>query len=381
MQVRVATAVPETEYIEDQDETPSTNVSSPARGPPRRRNIKDFAYVQSKTRSRRVIDEESGADDSDFAPVREASIQTRPIKAKPHTAPITVDERLSGLNELQMEVFDDFIMNAKSMMARIKMEKSLRQAPFSDTILREMCLDLPRTLEEMSKIPNISLDSVQRYGKKFLTLICNTRETFGTELPPPRHRRSGVQRNARPLKGKINENIPEDPNHALVVDLISSDEDADHQEKEKEKESVASMDEFGDGYEEEDEGTQVTSRFFNREVSPGVAEFNRRITQAEASRANAPARAPSVSPPANSRAGSSKQSFKKNKSFRKRKSDTPRERSGGVTKRASSKGPAVKKFKGNTGGRNFFSGAATNRRPGGGNEGPSVGGSIQPMPS
>jgi bloom syndrome protein len=362
MQVRVSPRKPRakpkepkkkaTKATKSRAEYPSTNVSSPTR-PVAKRKVTDFLYTEDDDddsddyyaeaphptggKNRRGYENDGFTvpddfdDDRGFAPIRMAQPlrQTKP-KSKPPTAPITIDQRIASLTDMQQDVLRDFMQGAKNMIRNIKMKEGMRNAPFSDTILREMCLDMPRNEEELLAIPDINPEMVRQYGKTFLKLVKHSKEIFGDDPPAPKNI---LLKRRRPVAFEDDdddddeEQRPMDPNHNLVIDLCSDAEP----EPEEEVESNYSMDEDDD-----DDGEPQVSHFFNQQADPRVEEFNSRYTQVEPERPNARARGAPAAKPATSRGAGS---FKKKAPFRKRASGTF-SRGGpyaGVSKRGGSK--------------------------------------------
>ena len=272
---------------------PSTNVSSPVRAP--KQNIRQFAYVgddeededyydrsQYPTRNQRArghLQNDMGDDDSDsnsgFAPVRQA----KPIKKtapKGLGNPILADERTAGLSEFQADVLRDFLGGAKQLRQAIMVDKGYRTAIFSDTILREMGLQLPRTLKQMSAIQGIRPEMVELHGKRFLPLIENTRGCYGGELPKL------PKTNSRhlPIPAGGDEERPMDKNHQIVIDLCDSagsgdDRIADHSEDES---NYSSVDD-----DEDDDGRLHTSHHFTQQLDPEVEAWNRQMAEIQGS--------------------------------------------------------------------------------------------------
>ncbi|KAL5414700.1 hypothetical protein PMIN03_013106 [Paraphaeosphaeria minitans] len=386
MQVRVtprkktaAQKEPKRRAPKSRPEYPSTNVSSPIRGPPKR-SIKSYTYNQDDDEGHRsvapqpsrgnsrvrydndfVIPEDDDDEDySDFAPVREARSLPRPNQ-KTHNAPITVDERLSGLDELQQDILGDYMNGAKNAIRDLKFKKGLKFGPFSDTILREMGLDLPTSTEEMLAIPGIDPDMVRLYGKKFLALIKNTREIFTASgcLPVPRNLPRRAQFDDQGPDDDDYEERPADPNHRIEIDLLGeSDGNGEGQPQvQAENESVVSMGEFEEDDDEEE--TVQTSHFFSHPVNPDVEAFNRRFPQAESARP-----APGPKAPSAARAGSANPHLKK-KNYRKRNSASG-DAYAGVKKRGPSRAPSAKRASGASDSRRTPSNGAGTRRSGGG---------------
>lgn len=406
MQVRVIAAPkevvvrkePKKKASKNRPEYPSTNVSSPAR-PLAKKNLKQYTYEkqdkenqydtaphpsrgQSRVRygTNTVLpDDNDDSEDGEFEDVREAKPHPRHKIQKPRSAPITVDERLASLNEIQQDILGHFMKDAKSLIQKIKLDKGLKFAPFSDTILREMCLDLPRNNQEMLAIPGVNPEMARLYGKKFLNLINNSRSFFAAAgcLPVPRHlaRRApfGDDDEDDDDDDDEEEERPADPNHR-IIDLCGDSDDEQHQVQ-VENESVISIDGYED--DDDDDGMVCTSHHFNQPVNPAVEAFNRQISQIRATRptplqqtSNHAAR--STAPRATSRQG-----FQRKGSHRKQSSDNFGKSHSGVAKRAASRGSTVKRSRGTGGARNGTWNGPGNRRAGAGSgAGASGGGNI-----
>ncbi|XP_014553346.1 hypothetical protein COCVIDRAFT_108007 [Bipolaris victoriae FI3] len=378
-----------------QTQFPSTNVDSPVRG--NKQKIRSFAYNQDEddddedvfdaprhpTRKQAnrsfqadgfVVDDDDG-----FAPVRVAK-PLKATKAKKLGTPITTDQRTAELTELQSDVLRDFMTGAKRMRTSIQEKKGHREAIFTDTVLREMGLDLPRNLDEMKTIPGIRPEMVDRYGKSFLKLINNTRNFYGDETPVPRNlqlrnKQAQSSRTVYEIDDDDNDDNDDDEevddqNHRLVVDLCGDDDDDDDDVEEVD---VANTEEFGDDSSygdleyDDDDGEVHTSHHFNHAPNADVAEFNNRYTQLGGGAApvsKAAAKAPAA------RSG-----YKKKGTFKKRASGNFGNKSfGGVKKRAAR-------------GSSSRASAGASSRPrgggGGGGGGPAGGGwgSIMAMPT
>ncbi|RMZ70179.1 family helicase [Pyrenophora seminiperda CCB06] len=192
-----ATVVKKT--TKQQTQFPSTNVPSPARA--QKPKIRSFAYnedddedafdaprhpTRNKTARGYKADDfvvDDGEDD-DFAPVRVAK-PFRATKSKGLGAPITSDQRTAELTEFQHDVLEDFMSGARQLRKSIQEKKGHREAIFTDTVLREMGLDLPHSLDEMKTVSGIRSEMVDLYGKQFLALINNTRCVYA-KLPTAR---------------------------------------------------------------------------------------------------------------------------------------------------------------------------------------------------
>lgn len=279
-------------------EYPSTNISSPVQGPSKQ-SIQQYAHhdddddddeyfedIQQKPSKNRRHSKDDGFvvgvdfDDDDFEPTR----KTKPSvskKGKALGAPITVDERIASLNDTQRDILEDFMRGAKSMAEKILIVKGLRNKPFSDTVLREMGLDLPRNEAEMLAIPGINPDMVMHYGKKFLALIRNTRQFYGPHAPKPKNQASRRRQVLEEDEEDDDDQKPMDPNHQNVIDLVSSD--MEEEEVAPGMGDEAAYFEDDDDEYDDDDGSLHVSHFFQQSaVDPQVEEFNRKASQIEA---------------------------------------------------------------------------------------------------
>ena len=352
-----------------QTQFPSTNVDSPVRAP--KQKIRSFAYneeeeddddddfdiprhpTRNKTTRGYQTDDFVVDDDDYFAPIRVAK-PSKATKGKGVGAPITADQRTAELTDLQREVLDDFMNGARKMRTTLQERKGHREAIFTDTVLREMGLDLPMSLDEMKTIPGIRPEMVDLYGKQFLTLVNNSREFYGDDTPVPRNPQL---RNRRPQQSRIIHEIDDDDeevddqNHRLVVDLCSEDEDPMPIAQESEEESFYG--DFGeDDDDDDDDGAVHTSHHFSQFQNQDVADFNNRYTQLGGG--PAPSTKAAKAPAARGGSKAYGSGYKKKGSSRKRASGSFNKSFGGEKKRASK-----------SGGSRASGGATTTSRPSG----------------
>lgn len=300
--------------------------------------------------------------ENDFAPVRIA----KPSKNRPPQrlgTPITSDQRLAELSDNQQCALIDFMGSARRQRQRIMADKGHREPIFSDVILREMGLELPRNLNEMRLIPNIRPEMVDLYGKKFLPLVEKTRRMFMNDVPVRKH---------LPLDQHFIENTAIDddedddevldPNHQNIIDLCSDtevmpialDDDTDYS--------------YDDDEEDDMDGEVHTSHHFTQHVDPEVEAFNNRMSQL----GPAIPKSATTQRASNARGGAKAAGGRKGKPFRRSGSGNVASKSfGGVRKRAA-KG---------SGGR--VSGGAAKKPAGGSRNGGASGGwgSIMAMPT
>ena len=240
---------------------PSTNVSSPVQAAAQRRNRRaittddddedDDFHPNGYARDSFVVNDNSYDnsdydDDLDFAPVREKGKSKKSDKKQVLGPPITTDERVASLTDNQRVVMNDFMEHAKKLAQKIMLEKNLREQPFSDTILREMAIDLPASEAQLHRIRGINPTMVKLHGKKFFKLIEAAINLYNE-----------LEEQSEVLK---------DPNRE-VVNLISDDEEE-------------GSDYDSSVFDGEDEVMERSTYFA---PPPDVEAFNRQASQFEAS--------------------------------------------------------------------------------------------------
>jgi bloom syndrome protein len=229
-----------------EDYPASTNVSSPVEAMSKRRS----------TRRPPPVFEDSGDEDEDissFAPVREYGV---PVQSNKHQLgpPITIDKKLEQLNPTHRHIVEDFVDNAKKQCRNIMMQMSLKQQPFSDTVLREMAINFPQTNEELLAIEGVDPERVRLHGPRFLKLIQEANKNYEAMM-------------------RAQEDRPVDPNHKNVVEISDDDED-------EEDANVQLSQEFSDL----DFDDTETSQYFTADrVDSEVENFNARSTLDETS--------------------------------------------------------------------------------------------------
>ncbi|KAL6709458.1 ATP-dependent DNA helicase sgs1 [Coniothyrium glycines] len=291
-----------------QTQYPSTNVSSPPRSTSvkagKQKSLKQYIYEEEadeaddsyfeppkhavrKVRARSYEDDGFVVPDEDevgdFAPIRVAK-SAKSIRAKGLGTPITVDKRTAELDEYQNDVLRDFMTGAKALRKSIMASNGYREAIFTDTVLREMGMELPRHLAEMRLLPGVRPEMVDRWGKPFLRLIENTRACYAGNCPVTQVlRRAETQHQQR---GRIIHEVSddddeevEDQNHRLVVDLCSDTEAPAPVLAEEESDySFDDGDAFNDD-DDDDDGAVHISHHFTQNQDPEVAQFNDRFSQ------------------------------------------------------------------------------------------------------
>jgi bloom syndrome protein len=382
-----ADAVSRTEY-------PSTNISSPVQGPAKK-NMQQYAYDEedndsyfedmypnpksdrSKYKGKGFVVDDTYGDNSEPTRKTKASSSKR---TKALSAPITVDERTAGLTETQNAILEAFMVEARSLNESIMMKKGLRNKPFSDTTLREMGLDLPRNEDELLAIPGINPDMVEHYGRRFFSVVENTRDCYG-DYPPKRRnvafkRRRVVKQEDEGDEDEDDDQTPMDPNHQNVIDLISSDAEPEEDFPPDMADDTNYFDSDDDEFDNDDDGSLHVSKFFQPSaVDPKVEEFNRNASRIQEEKSTAASAAPNMAK-YSARAGSKGRTYagKGGSGYHRKSSGNSGGRfNSGVSKRGGAKkaGGARK------------SGGSGARKPSGGRGGGGGGAwsTIMPMPT
>ncbi|KAG9950528.1 ATP-dependent DNA helicase, partial [Aureobasidium melanogenum] len=257
--VATGTGVKASKAAKKGQQYPSTNISSPVQaGPSRKRGgltrngyERDTFIVEDPDEDEDYAQSEDEEDeDGYFEPLRTETTSRSRNQTK-LGEPITRDEALHNLDDVHQDVIASFVQDAKEKMQQLMRKKDLRQQPFSDTMLREMAIVFPKTLEAMKRIRGIDSVKVDCHGITLLPLIAQYKKQF-------EEMKQGA------------EDVPYDPNHATVI-LIESDDENDDD------------DEFGydGGFSSEPEGaSQERSSYFKHNAE--VEAFNARFSQSQA---------------------------------------------------------------------------------------------------
>ncbi|TID14378.1 family helicase [Venturia nashicola] len=250
----------------------STNVSSPIQAVSKRRKNASFMndeaedeedvfdplprYANGYARDSFIVPDD---EDDDFVPVRETG-RVKQKKSRELGPPITHDNVMDKLSESHRELVEMFVFNAHDQAKKIQQVQQLRQRPFSDTILRQMAINLSANKQDLLSIPGIKSDMVERHGHVFTTMLRNLREARGFPQDNSENDEYDDDEEQRPI----------DPNHQNVIDLISDDEEEDEY----------GDDAFEDDDDDEDDGP---SPHFQMPAKPAsVEKFNRDFGVAQA---------------------------------------------------------------------------------------------------
>ena len=161
-----------------------------------------------------MASEDDTNDDTYFEPVQDRPLRQETPQIGP---PITADERMENLPELHKVFVHQFVEEANKEMEKIRNAKTLKKPIFTEANLREMAIGWTTTLAEMKDIPNINVESVKLWGKKFLPIIQKFSVNYEALMTD-------------------NEDRDIDKNHQNVIDLCSEDEEEDEEDDDEEEE-------------------------------------------------------------------------------------------------------------------------------------------------
>lgn len=301
----------------------STNVSSPMQPLSRRRRMQQSELPTSS--------------DDDFivqsSQEEDVVSSSRRKKKDGFGPPITTDENLGTLNETHQHILSDFVERARKEIDAIMIRKSLRQRPVTDRMLREIAIKFPTTDKELKQITRLNLEMYKIFGPTLLRLITAAHNDYEAIM-------------------RAQEDRPDDPNHATVVEISDDEINGD--------DDLAESD--IDPFETE------SSHYFS--VADEVSRFNERMSQIQTSDTNTSKPAPKK-PESQSRSTSWKSRGSRGS------------KRGGSGSRAKSKGTAgvAKKKRGGSSTRSSTSSSAFGSYASRGNRGGRGGGAIGMMPT
>lgn len=245
----------------------STNVSSPVQGASKRKKAvlpakgKRGLHANGYERDDFVVDDpededfigpgratESESDDG-FEPVRVAG-QKR-TRQPPTLGPkITRDAVMDSLDDDIREMVEKFVREGQQKCKAIMKKKGLSYQPFTNTILREMVLQVADTPKAMERISGIDPERVALYGKVFCKMVKDAwhEHQQGREVEEDE---DYEQDDSDVVFDKGNQN---------VIDLVS-DNEGDN--------------DAGSFLEDEDEDEGQTSHHFARDLGEDVLDFNK----------------------------------------------------------------------------------------------------------
>lgn len=209
----------------------STNVSSPvqgaskckARAPTSRGELHPSGY----TRGRLVIgddendndyQEEESDDDDGFEPVRVAGAPARQFKRRQVGPPIVTDATMDSLDPIHRDYVDNFVEEGKKINQKLVVQNSLRNVPFTDTMLRAMAIHWTEDEQQiMTKVAGADAEKVRLYGRPFCRLIKHIRSAYQDAMG-----------STAPATGATADDNgqPSNAHSRNIIDLVSDDDGA-----------------------------------------------------------------------------------------------------------------------------------------------------------
>ena len=247
---------------------PSTNVSSPVR---RRKKARVSQFIDDEATDDGDDDDSAeeangplhangyekdnfvvsdGRDDDEeehFNPVRYLPRQRQRQRTLDELGPpISRDTTLAEANivDIHEDLIDVFMPQAKELEENIRNAKGLRRNLFTEQHLRQMIIKWTTTVGKMRQIPGINIDSVDRYGARFVPLI-KRYQTQYKEIMGEEGDDGDLEPASRPAPVR---QVP-GPVRPEVVELLSSDDDGfdEEEEEEEEEQGLQSSKYFGQG--------------------------------------------------------------------------------------------------------------------------------------
>lgn len=262
----------------------STNVSSPIQAATERNTAK--RPIQTQRRANQYARDNfvvSDPEDDDYQECDEEedafefmeNDQSKPRRrTKPEAnrklgPPISSDEMMSRLSEVQQVAVDGFVESARRKSQKLVVNKGLHAHPFSDTVFRQMALNLTDTVDEMMRIPGIDPEKVRLFGKTFCKLVSEYRKDYEDMSAPQQE---------EPVNNQHDFN---------VINLVSDDEDEGDDYG-----SLGTSDFDDDGdlgeqstyFQQSDSRAGLNERFAYSESANGRSGRSRKIEAAKASK-------------------------------------------------------------------------------------------------
>lgn len=220
-------------------------------------------------------DEEEDSDEDAFEPRRPVTSRSRSHRADVGP-PITSDKLMQQLPEPHAAVVEQFVDEARKFEEKLRTRNGHRSSYFRETDFREMAIRWTLSLKDMASIDGIDRDKVKMYGAKFLPLV------------------EKCYHNYEEMMGFNDRDM--DDNHHNVINLVDDDED---------------LDDVLEDEDVEDELEEQQSRYFDRNVSNRVQEFNNQMAAAAPKSRPRTAASPAPSPQRKGKANAgSKQGFR-----------------------------------------------------------------------
>lgn len=241
---------------------PSTNVSSPVRGSSKKRKGRSLPLDEEDEESDVelsgplhangyekdnfvVSDVEEDSEDDGFAPMRRPPPKRRQQTLHELGGPISRDSRFdeANINEVHADIILAFVEEAKQLEENLRNERGLRRVLFTEKQFREMAIGWTTTVDQMRQIPEVNLESIDRFGSKFVPLVEKYHSNYREMMGEAEDRRGGNTAAAGARRGGDAAAV----SMQEIVDLISSDEDGLFDDDDDD------LDLMGRGNDEEDE--------------------------------------------------------------------------------------------------------------------------------
>ena len=123
----------------------------------------------------------------------------------------------ANLNDVHLDVIQQFVADAKKLEEKIRNEKGWKRPIFTDLQFREMAINWTTTIEDMLDISGINKGKVEMFGPRFLPLIEQYHDNYESMMSPMEQ---------RDLDG----------NHLNVIDLVTDEEEAEDEDDDDEVE-------------------------------------------------------------------------------------------------------------------------------------------------
>jgi bloom syndrome protein len=241
-------------------------VSSPIRRKPRRQVVREASDESDQYED--VEDTSNGyALDEFVVNDEEPDYANSAIDNGPLT-PVHRQPRSNGSGGVSLEslspnlraMVEGIISTSQLQCRNIMTSKSLRNQPFSDTVLQEIALRRPKNKDEMLAIPGINPIMVNLYGDVFLRIVSNSISLYSQikGVVEPSFAKEGSQPLRRDLRGgRLQSLKPFDPNHQEIITIDDESE-------------------YSDG-----EASIEQSRYFSQQPSEDVAKYNSYFNQSQ----------------------------------------------------------------------------------------------------
>lgn len=206
---------------------PSTNISSPVR----------------RKGKRQVVQQEESDEDDAFEPGTVNGYEKDDFVVDDDEVeyeydddtlqPTTPHRRKSNRQELSMATLSperhQFVeaikIESKRQCRSIMMTESLRIQPFSDTIIEEIALRIPKTKDDLLRISGIDPEMVRLYGQLFLKIVANSMNIYNQVKGIAATDQASPIQSGKARSQGISTFKPYDPNHQEVITIEDDDDD------------------------------------------------------------------------------------------------------------------------------------------------------------